>query len=267
MRLFSLFTNYLSLIIPSNSRFSTSLYSSRNVIELHPLQSIVNTLGKIKNLQESIDDPASCLYISSAMEFMSKISLKDLGISLLYISQLSRMQCMNIIETDNYHIAVFIIPKGKSLPYHDHPNMTVCSKVIHGNLKIKSFTPISNTNMSLRKSFTALLNDDCVKSSDDSAWYLTPSEGNIHEFVATSSCVVFDILLPPYNYPTRSCNYYKISAIKLIDSNTNNLLDGSIKNNIDKKKLVNFDYIPEYIAEKKIELPYSVEYCGIKPII
>jgi hypothetical protein len=52
-----------------------------------------------------------------------------------------------------------------------------------------------------------------MKSNENSAWFLTPSEGNIHEFVAMSNCVVLDILLPPYNEPLRSCNFYKMITV------------------------------------------------------
>lgn len=40
--------------------------------------------------------------------------------------------------------------------------------------------------------------------------HLTPSQDNFHEFSAQSHCIVFDILMPPYDEEQdRTCAYYK----------------------------------------------------------
>ena len=109
-------------------------------------------------------------------------------------------------------MAVFILPQGHTLPLHDHPHMSVFSKVLYGQLQLKSFTSMddnanSNDNDKRRLVRSDSVND--VKTSHDPAWCLTPSDGNYHEFHALTPCVVFDCLLPPYEEPERCCNYYK----------------------------------------------------------
>ena len=57
---------------------------------------------------------------------------------------------------------------------------------------------------------------DCVLDSSSETVHLTPSKDNFHEFSAKSHCVVFDILLPPYDEEQeRACAYYK--AVTLDD--------------------------------------------------
>ena len=99
--------------------------------------------------------------------------------------------------------------------------MTVLSKVLCGELNVRSFTPvpqstsngISSTNdknksMKNLKSFPVRLDQECIKSQNDDAWLLTPAEGNYHEFKSVSTCIVLDVLLPPYHPTNRLCTYY-----------------------------------------------------------
>jgi hypothetical protein len=47
--------------------------------------------------------------------------------------------------------------------------------------------------------------------------HLTPTKDNFHEFSAKSHCIVFDILMPPYDEEQeRACAYYK--AIRCDDA-------------------------------------------------
>jgi PCO_ADO len=45
------------------------------------------------------------------------------------INGIDESVCATISITKNFNIAVFMIPKGHGLPLHDHPHMTVLSKV------------------------------------------------------------------------------------------------------------------------------------------
>lgn len=51
---------------------------------------------------------------------------------------------------------------------------------------------------------------DCVLDSSSETVHLTPTNDNFHEFGAKSHCIVFDILMPPYDEEQeRTCAYYK----------------------------------------------------------
>jgi hypothetical protein len=42
---------------------------------------------------------------------------------------------------------------------------------------------------------------------------LTPSRGNIHELTAETPCLIFDVLLPPYDWGVaRPCRYYNVTS-------------------------------------------------------
>lgn len=116
--------------------------------------------------------------------------------------------------------------------------MTVLSKLITGSLSARAFS----IDISDPKSKTYSLTLDTRKTDKDSAWFLTPTINNIHEFHAENTCVIFDVLLPPYDEGEgRPCNYY--SAIP----------QGS-----EGWRLVS--------AAEPEELPYGVRYPGYRPI-
>lgn len=44
---------------------------------------------------------------------------------------------------DKYTVGIFIFPPGASIPLHDHPSMVVISRVLYGELKVKSYSVVS----------------------------------------------------------------------------------------------------------------------------
>jgi PCO_ADO len=117
---------------------------------------------------------------------------------------------MNVVLAEDFHVSVFIIPRGKGLPLHDHPGMTVLSKLVAGKLRVRSFSPFTATSSTSSTSsgssetpatavesntvafpshpdasakFEALLTTAAVRTPADPAWLLSPSTDNIHEFV------------------------------------------------------------------------------------
>jgi cysteamine dioxygenase len=186
------------------------------------------------------------------MKYMDQVTLADLGLSETVVGRMKDSVCMTITATPQFDIAVFILPSGKSIPLHDHPNMTVLSKLVTGTLAVRAFSLN-------RKTMTArLVNDESVflserdtrgygltldttKTSDDPSWFLTPTCSNIHEFCAEKTCVILDILLPPYDEDgDRPCNYYAATDAG------------------EYWKLVN--------AEEPKDLPYGIKYQGLAPL-
>ena len=109
-----------------------------------------------------------------------------------------------IYRDHKFSIDIFIFSPGSSIPLHDHPNMTVFTKVLHGSLRVFScdFTCEKNTHAKV-----AL--DTVLEAPVTSVLY--PDEGNLHMFEAdsTSGCVILDLITPPYDGEERNCTYYK----------------------------------------------------------
>jgi cysteamine dioxygenase len=156
------------------------------------------------------------------MEMCDGVTLAELNISEADIEAMERQRlcrCMHVCDDDNFEMNIFIIPKGKSLPFHDHPGMTVVSKVVRGTLRLRSLSQIrANDNPPLSKRARTAASAESssptteVKTPSDPAWFLSPTIGNYHELFAESTCIVFDVLMPPYKPPERDCTYYKLSA-------------------------------------------------------
>ena len=189
---------------------------------------------------------ACCLYTLRCLHIY--ILNADIGITEKILAGVSDSICMSIVSDKNFDISVFIIPAGKCLPLHDHPNMSVISKLIQGELQVRGFNMIKYDFEN--KSTLAEMCITSVKSSFEKPWLLTPSQSNIHEFKAISTCAILDVLMPPYQEPERPCNYYAYA----LPSDSNELKVG------ERTQLIHID-------EPSWSLPYAVRYRGPRVVL
>lgn len=130
-------------------------------------------------------------------------------------------------EPEKYNIGIFVFPPGSRIPLHDHPGMCVLSRVLYGSLTVQSFDVIPEQNNWFKKRF-GNKKSNTVKSvklpkkklSAPAVASLYPAKNNVHEFrcgvdtgeqgvVGSNGAVVLDVLLPPYNFDERDCNFYE----------------------------------------------------------
>jgi len=72
------------------------------------------------------------------MAQMSEVSLEDVGLTPSDIERSKNALCFDIAKiSSRFHMAIFLIPAGGTLPIHDHPGMAVASKVLFGELSLK----------------------------------------------------------------------------------------------------------------------------------
>ena len=195
-RLLSKLNKPFSEVHASVKGFSSSIAGSS-------LQEIADTLRGIKDMDTSITNPSKCEHLSKVMSLMSEVTLADVGLSAASISRSKYSLCMDIVKTPSFHTAVFLLPQGHALPLHDHPEMAVLSKVVYGAVQIEAYSLSDDNTCSMT----------LTESRDETqqAWYLTPSNNNIHSFVATKPCLILDILLPPYDEGVgRHCTFYEL---------------------------------------------------------
>ncbi|WRX23949.1 Cysteine oxygenase/2-aminoethanethiol dioxygenase - like 5 [Theobroma cacao] len=112
-------------------------------------------------------------------------------------------------------LCIFFLPEKAVIPLHNHPGMTVFSKLLLGKMHIKSYDwvdPVhSEDPVPPSQPRLARLKADSVFTApcDTSVLYPTAG-GNIHQFTAITPCAVLDVLGPPYSKEDdRDCSYYR----------------------------------------------------------
>ncbi|GMP98325.1 hypothetical protein CsSME_00046265 [Camellia sinensis var. sinensis] len=126
-----------------------------------------------------------------------------------------RVTCTTIYQCENFSLCMFFLPATAVIPLHNHPGMTVFSKLLRGTMHIKAYDWVDpvNSDDSVQPSQPRLarLKADSVFTApcDTSVLYPT-SGGNIHAFTAITPCVVLDVMGPPYSKDDgRDCSYYR----------------------------------------------------------
>jgi hypothetical protein len=138
-----------------------------------PIQEIFDSLCRIPDHAAAAEEPASCSELVTCLQKMNELSLEELGIKQSYIDTLTESQCMHVINTRQFDITAFLIPPGCQLPLHDHPHMAVLSKVVYGDLKLRSYS--ADTTGHAQEGIPVTLVQDKICTPTDGAWYLTPS--------------------------------------------------------------------------------------------
>ncbi|XP_074581590.1 plant cysteine oxidase 2-like isoform X2 [Curcuma longa] len=130
---------------------------------------------------------------------------------------------LHIYECDKFSIGIFCLPPSGVIPLHNHPGMTVFSKILFGSMHIKSYDWINvphNTDKSSNFVHStpppglrlAKVKTDAIFNESSTTSVLYPEEGgNMHCFTARTSCAVLDVLGPPYSIAEegRDCTYYR----------------------------------------------------------
>ncbi|PSS01678.1 Plant cysteine oxidase [Actinidia chinensis var. chinensis] len=126
-----------------------------------------------------------------------------------------RVTYTTIYKCKNFSLCLFFLPATAVIPLHNHPGMTVFSKLLWGTMHIKSYDlsdPVNSVNTGLPSQprlARMKANDVFTAPCDTSVLYPT-SGGNIHAFTAITPCAVLDVLGPPYSKEDgRDCSYYK----------------------------------------------------------
>jgi len=118
-------------------------------------------------------------------------------------------------------MVILFLPRNAVIPLHNHPGMTVFSKLLLGSMHIKSYdwvdaepdpsattcSSLSSTDAQLR--LAKVVVDDVFRAPCDTSVLYPTTGGNMHRFTAISPCAILDILGPPYSIEEdRDCTYY-----------------------------------------------------------
>ncbi|KAJ0230869.1 Plant cysteine oxidase 2 [Hirschfeldia incana] len=199
--------------IRSNSRKRLQRRSKRGVIS--PVQKLFETCKKVFADGKPGVVPSQ-EHINMLRAVLDEIKPEDVDVS-------SKMPCfrsksigrppvtyLHIYKCHSFSMGIFCLPPNGVIPLHNHPEMTVFSKLLFGTMHIKSYDwvadspqPSSDTRLAKVK-----VDSDFTAPCDTSILY--PADGgNMHCFTAKTACAVLDVLGPPYSDPAgRHCTYY-----------------------------------------------------------
>ncbi|KAJ4851243.1 hypothetical protein Tsubulata_012481 [Turnera subulata] len=166
------------------------------------IQWLKNVLDAFEAVDVGVDDFGWPGSPASGSQGLSNGLICGLGVS--------EITYIHIHECDNFSIGVFCFPAGERLPLHDHPGMTVFSKLLYGSVYIKSFDWVKMETSCFGKVGLARTVVDGIFSAPCEPSILFPrGGGNIHSFTALTPCAILDVLSPPYSAELgRPSTYY-----------------------------------------------------------
>ncbi|KAK7266330.1 hypothetical protein RIF29_18973 [Crotalaria pallida] len=136
--------------------------------------------------------------------------------------RIPRITYLHIYGCEKFSMGIFCLPPSGVIPLHNHPQMTVFSKLLFGTMHIKSYdwvvdlpadssTVVKQPSESLTpETRLAKIKVDADFTAPCNPSILYPNDGgNLHCFTAVTACAVLDVLGPPYSDPDgRHCSYY-----------------------------------------------------------
>ncbi|XP_045475382.1 2-aminoethanethiol dioxygenase [Harmonia axyridis] len=172
--------------------------------------------------------------LEKLMNLMNKTSIDDVRINPVLLSNViwekpnkAPATYVHIYEDLNITVGIFVLKPGLLLPLHDHPDMHGLIKVIHGKVKITSYS-LNTDNTEIYKNentevfsesmtpFIVEKTSEVIVDPSNVCSILYPEHKNIHQVECINGPAAFmDILSPPYDTlnehgEMRRCNYYKV---------------------------------------------------------
>ncbi|XP_058723074.1 plant cysteine oxidase 3 isoform X1 [Vicia villosa] len=147
----------------------------------------------------------------------------DRGLGFFGVNQQSRIArwakpitYIDIHESNSFTMCIFCFPTSSVIPLHDHPGMTVFSKLLYGSLHVKAYDWVeppciveSKGPGHARVRLAKLAVDKVLNAPCEPSVLYPKHGGNLHCFTAVRPCAMLDILAPPYKeYEGRKCTYY-----------------------------------------------------------
>ena len=143
------------------------------------------------------------------------------------------------------------MPPGVRIPLHDHPGMSVISRVLYGSVHVKAYTLVQRCTEASDRKYVARLCVDQVATAPYTTEVL-PDRGNVHEFIGGDDigCAVWDIITPPYDSSKgRDCTYFQV--LDSIESSDDSSSEGRVM--LEPYEPMDFDVVPDVYRGPKLQ--------------
>ncbi|XP_042492885.1 plant cysteine oxidase 3-like [Macadamia integrifolia] len=179
------------------------LYDACNLIftqEEPPTFQKIQWLKKLIDTMEAIDVGIDEFKTDESLtRWARKSSVEDCE-GLICGQGVSEITYIHIYESNFFSIGVFCFPAGAKLPLHDHPSMTVLSKLLYGSVYVKAYDWVKVEKSNYRTvGLAAKVIDGIIKAPSEATVLFPKNGGNIHSFTALTPCAILDVLSPPYS--------------------------------------------------------------------
>lgn len=154
--------------------------------------------------------------------FLDKMKPEDFGLSAdleLFnasspVTATPTITYSTIYNCDNFSMCIFFLPPTAVIPLHNHPGMTVFSKLLLGTIHITSYDwvvpAVSEEATPSKFRLVRRVVDADLTAPCETCTLYPAAGGNMHTFRAITPCVVLDVLGPPYSKEDdRDCTYYR----------------------------------------------------------
>jgi cysteamine dioxygenase len=131
-------------------------------------------------------------------------------------SELPPVFYFGIDECKEFTVGIFCLLESGVIPLHDHPGMTVLSKLLYGSMHVRAYDwiePRSDADPTQPR-LAKLVKDEVILAPCEISILYPTHGGNIHTFVAITPCAILDVLSPSYSEEEgRDCTYYRDTPI------------------------------------------------------
>eukprot|EP00158_Paraphelidium_tribonemae_P006180 Partr_v1_DN27714_c0_g1_i2_m67547 len=157
-----------------------------------------------------VSDPRLAGFKSDLVKFLHTVTVQSLGVE-NYREDLVRYPRVYypIYEHANFTCGIFALRAGASLPLHDHPQMTVFTRVLDGRISCRSLDFILNDDLPLPNGHVrARVCPELFLTERSEISIVNPDHRNIHRIQALEDSLFIDIIGPPYS-DLLPCSYFE----------------------------------------------------------
>ncbi|KAH7300129.1 hypothetical protein KP509_24G045600 [Ceratopteris richardii] len=198
-----------SVMMPEHAMAVQKLYEScratftRNAgsFPAQGLQRVRSILDSIKPSDVGLDENAP-IQQNSRTNLLGRINGRRGKVS-------PAISYLHLYECNYFSMGIFCLPKSAVIPLHNHPGMTVMSKLLYGSMHVKAYDWVDHNDVSHPR-LAKLVVDRTLTAPCESSILYPKSGGNMHVFTAITPCAVLDVLAPPYSAEDgRHCTYFR----------------------------------------------------------